>query len=84
MKMEISTEQLGTLRANFPLLETKYSTVFVVFKLTNQREEHEVVWIRGSVDGVYKAKMALMVIIFNLLQDFVFSLDLLSFRNCFQ
>lgn len=61
MKMEISAEQLGTLRANFPLLETKYSTAFVVFKLTNQREEHQVVWIRGSIDGVYLAKMALMV-----------------------
>lgn len=61
MKMEVSVENLGTLRASFPLLETKYSTTFVVFKLTNQREEHEVVWIRGSVDGVHLAKTALMV-----------------------
>ena len=63
MKIEISTEQLGTLRANFPLLETKYSIVFVVFRFNNKREEHEVVWIRGSVDGVYQAKIDLMVFI---------------------
>lgn len=85
MKMEVSAEQLGTLRASFPLLETKYSTAFVVFKLTNQQEEHEVVWVRGSVDGVYQAKMAMMVIIshFPNACGFFNSLDLLPLRNCF-
>ncbi|XP_057371261.1 protein bicaudal C homolog 1-like [Daphnia carinata] len=60
MKMEFSTDQLETLRANFRLLEAKYSTAFMTLKLTSHREEHHVVWIRGSVDGVYLTKMALM------------------------
>ncbi|XP_046644373.1 protein bicaudal C homolog 1-like [Daphnia pulicaria] len=60
MKMEFSSDQLETLRANFNLLEAKYSTAFMTLKLTNLGEEHQVVWIRGSVDGVYQTKMALM------------------------
>ncbi|KAK4021086.1 protein bicaudal C homolog 1 [Daphnia magna] len=60
MKMEFSTDQLETLRANFRLLEAKYSTAFMTLKLTNHCEDHHVVWIRGSVDGVYLTKMALM------------------------
>lgn len=48
MKMEFSSDQLETLRANFCLLEAYYSTAFMTLKLTNHREEHHVVWIRGK------------------------------------
>ncbi len=48
MKMEFSSDQLETLRANFNLLEAKYSTAFMTLKLTNLGEEHQVVWIRGN------------------------------------
>lgn len=68
MKMEISAGQLSVMRANFPFLEFQYSTVFVIFNLTKNQDDHHVVWIRGSIDGVYLAKMALMVIECNLFQ----------------
>lgn len=64
--MEISDEQLGIMKANFPFLEYKYSMDFVVFKLINHQHDHHVVWIRGSIDGVHLAKMALMVIDYSL------------------
>ena len=53
MKMEFSSDQLETLRANFKLLEAKYSTAFMILKLTNLREEHQVVWIRGNLTYQY-------------------------------
>ena len=52
MKMEFSSDQLETLRANFHLLEAKYSTAFMTLKLTNLGEEHQVVWIRGNLINV--------------------------------
>lgn len=81
MKMEFSTDQLETLRANFRLFEAKYSTAFMTLKLTNHCEDHHVVWIRGSVDGVYLTKMALMVNYFNLTLKIVFVQSRFSSRN---
>jgi hypothetical protein len=61
MKMEVSTENFRTMEANLRLLENSYGVVFHVFQLTHEREDHQAVWIRGSLEGTYQAKMALMV-----------------------
>lgn len=70
MKMEISSEFLDSLKTNFPLLEMKYGVLLIVLQLPNQ-EEHQIVWIRGALNNVYLAHMALMVyyIVYSMLLD---------------
>lgn len=61
MKMEFSTDQLETLRANFRLLEAKYSTAFMTLKLTNHCEDHHVVWIRGNFFQLHQTEFSHLI-----------------------
>ena len=69
MKLEISSNQLASLTPIFTRLQMKFSTVFVAVKMGHrEQEDHQIIWIKGSPDNVYLAKMALTVFLFDWLQ----------------
>jgi len=61
MKMEMTEENLKSIQSSLSLLEKKHAVTFLVPPLHDQPDEI-IVWIRGTIDGVYKARTALTVL----------------------
>ena len=60
MKMEMTAENLKSVKDSLSLLEKKYAVTFLSPPLSQEQEE-VIVWIRGTIAGVYKARTALTV-----------------------
>ena len=60
MKMEMTGDNLKAIQDNLMMMQEKYDVNFLV-PLPTDKQEELVIWIRGTVDGVYKARMALTV-----------------------
>jgi len=58
MKMEMTGDNLKAIQDNLMMMQEKYDVNFLV-PLPTDKQEELVIWIRGTVDGVYKARMAL-------------------------
>lgn len=61
MKMEMTEENLKSVQDSLSLLEKKYAVTFLLPSLNVQVGEI-IIWIRGTIDGVYKARTALTVL----------------------
>ena len=62
MKMEITADNLATIIANLPVVAKETSAVFLLPNDRQDKQEDLLIWIRGSIDSVYKARLALTVL----------------------